>query len=239
MGNDTNWRIREMDTELRHTLVQYHGGGYDGCFWEWNYFYIDHDGEFHDVASSGRAGCSTAEDAETMLAENRNHTYTYDITDPAAIAEFCRESVPPHVRDVLQWMNNNDVPFYTACAECGQVIKWAEDIVLEGWHGCGGIASTADTLLCTDCHSTGQCFICGEYVGQSGFGYERDTDDCSESVQYALNEWDEDNGLACQWCWEQERDSLIADEQADLLSASLATGTPDLFSDEMRWFWGV
>lgn len=25
-------------------LVQYQGGGYDGCIWEWNYFYIDKQG---------------------------------------------------------------------------------------------------------------------------------------------------------------------------------------------------
>ena len=229
--------------EPRHTLVQYPGGGYDGCFWEWNYFYIDHDGEFHDIQSSGRAGCTTAEDAGALLAEEHTlgirpqNYYTYDITNAADIAEFSRESNAVHIKGVLQWMNENDVSFYTACTECGTTVECAEDLVLEDWHGCGGIASTADTLLCEDCYSMGVCFVCGEYCGKDIYDYEQDLDDCSESLQYALNDWIEDNVPACQWCWEAERDSLIADEQADLLAISLATGTPDLFSDEMRWFW--
>lgn len=41
-------------------LCQYQGGGYDGCFWEWNYFYIDKQGGFHNIAASGRAGRSMA-----------------------------------------------------------------------------------------------------------------------------------------------------------------------------------
>ena len=42
------------------TIVQYKGGGYDGCFWEWNYAYYDRNGVFHSLYHSGRSGCPTS-----------------------------------------------------------------------------------------------------------------------------------------------------------------------------------
>lgn len=230
-----------MKTELRHTLVQYQGGGYDGCIWEWNYFYIDHDREFHNIQSSGYAGCTTTEQAEALLAENSEHTYTYDVTDPAAIAEFSRESAAPHILGVLQWMNDNDIPFYTACTECARVIEWAEDLILENWHGCGGIASTADTLLCTDCHSGRVCECCNEYVGADDLDqldprYENG-DDRTYQDKAAERLLDDGYDAVCSCCLEGEANNIELEERADMLSAFLATGMPDLFSDEMRWFW--
>ena len=35
-----------------NTIVQYKGGGYDGCFWEHNYDYFDGEGHFHCIGSA-------------------------------------------------------------------------------------------------------------------------------------------------------------------------------------------
>lgn len=238
-----------MKTKLRHTLVQYQGGGYDGCFWEWNFFYIDAEGEFHDIQSSGRAGCSTAEQADKLLAEEANASiddydgppiHTYDITKTDDIETFSSESNAVHVLDVLKWFNwynDPDIEFFAICTECNENIF--EDGTLEDYHGCGGIAMTADALICPDCYSMGTCGCCNEYVGQSGLEFEQDIDDCSENTIELLAEFVEDDGPACQDCWENERNSLIIDEHAELLSTSLATGTPDMFDNDMRWFWGA
>ncbi len=236
-----------MKTKLRHTLVQYHGGGYDGCIWEWNFFYIDAEGEFHCIEATGHAGCDTAEKADALLALEANSPiddydgppiHTYDVMMVEDIESFAKESNAIHVLNVLVWFdhyNDPDIEFFAICTECNECIF--EDGILEDWRGCGGIAITADALLCSDCYSTGMCGVCNEYVGQSGFKFEQDLDDCSEAIQNELHDWDEQHGPLCQDCWENKRDSLIADEQGDLLSLSLATGTPGLFSDEMRWLW--
>lgn len=234
-----------MKTKLRHTLVQYHGGGYDGCFWEWNFFYIDAEGEFHCIEATGRAGCDTAEKADAMLADDDGHVYAYDVTHDYEIAAFAKESNAVHVLGVLNWFNEyntyspENIEFFAICTECGGHITWGNDgeAMLESWHGCGGIASTADDLLCSDCYSMGTCGVCNEYVGQSAFEFEQDVDDCSPETIEILADFVEDDGPACQWCWENERDSLINSEHGDMLSVSLATGAPDLFSDEMNWFW--
>ncbi len=242
-----------MKTEIRHTLVKYPGGGYDGCTWEWNFFYVDADGEFHCIEATGHAGCDTTEKADAMLSLEANTPidgydgppiHTYDVVDTMQVEAFAKESNAVHVLDVFNWFMGNDVDedlfdFFMICTECGERITEDGEGELEGWHGCGGIELTADALLCQECHSRGVCYDCGEYVGQSGFEFEQDVDNCSEVIQSQLIGWIEDDGPVCEDCWTNERDSLIAAEQQELLSLSLATGTPDLFGDDMRWFWAV
>ena len=223
----------------KNILVQYQGGGYDGCIWEWNFFYIDKQGDFHDVYSSGCAGIKTAAGLH-VLDTDEDDVYVYNLSDVKAIETLNKEANACNVAGVLKWFEDNpqeDVEFFAVCSECNETITDYSDVCLENWHGCGGIASTADALLCSECRCNGSCGVCGEYVGSDGFDYEQDTDDCSDAIKEQLIEWDENNGPACQWCWEAERDQLIKDEREEMLQVSLATGTPDLFSDAMRWFW--
>ena len=112
-----------MKTKLRHTLVQYHGGGYEGCFWEWNFFYIDADGDFHCIEATGHAGCKNANQADDMLADDgeKEYTYTYDVMDIEQIKEFAKEANGVHVLDVLSWFNqynDPDIEFLAVCIEC-------------------------------------------------------------------------------------------------------------------------
>ena len=52
-----------INQELKpNTIIQYKGGGYDGCWWEWNYAYISSDRVFNSIWHSGRKGCETAQD---------------------------------------------------------------------------------------------------------------------------------------------------------------------------------
>ncbi len=60
----------------QNSLVAYKGGGYDGCIWEWNYVFIDEKGEFHDIYSSGVAGCKTYDKLKKLYAE---HPEDFDI----------------------------------------------------------------------------------------------------------------------------------------------------------------
>lgn len=51
----------------KNLLVQYKGGSYDGCHWEWNYFLFDSVGVFYDIASSGCNGIDNEEEARELL----------------------------------------------------------------------------------------------------------------------------------------------------------------------------
>lgn len=222
-------------------LVQYKGGGYSGCFWEWNYFYIDKDGGFHDVFSSGRAGIKTLEDAKKEV--EKEEPFIYNMGVEAEIKSFVAESNAVNVTGVLQFFEDNadlGVEFFVVCSECGCHITDQDNIRLENWHGCGGIATTADVLLCYECHASGVCQCCNEYVGEEDTlcldsdGFDLDDDYKNKAVKQMKKDGYTD---VCSGCLEYQADLIEQEDHQDMLFASLCTGKPDFFSEEMRWFW--
>lgn len=142
-----------------NVLVQYQGGGYDGCFWEWNYFYIDKQGTFHNIQASGYRGIDSLPDALELIEQDKDSTYIYDMSNEQDIETFSKECNSVHVTGVLQWFEDNSdtgVEFFAVCSACGCQISDCSDIVLEG-----------DILLCYECFSVGQCPCCESYVGDT------------------------------------------------------------------------
>ena len=116
-------------------LVQYQGGGYSGCIWEWNYFYIDKQGTFHDIQSSGCAGIESLVAAQELIRQDKTHTYIYDLNNEQDIEAFSNESHPVHVSGVLQWFgdyNDVDIEFFAVCSECGGYLSDPCDLMIEG-----------------------------------------------------------------------------------------------------------
>lgn len=232
-----------MNTNI---LVQYDGGGYDGCIWEWNFFYIDTDGVFHDIASSGTGGIDNQEKAIELIENGgnsfSNRVFVYCLDNEEEMRSFATESACPHVLGVIRWFNDYNSPDaepFAICSECGCKIEDADEIRLIDWHGCGGIMSTADNLLCYECYACGICGCCDEYVGTDDLIYlggEYSFDD--EIMNKAAREMlDDGYSGVCQDCIGEKAGQMEEEDHEDLLWASLVTGQPDLFSDEMRWFW--
>ena len=238
---------------MKNTLVQYQGGGYSGCFWEWNYFFLDKDGAFHDVWSSGRDGIGTAEQAKDLF-ECKTlgiSFFTYDLTDDEAIEEFSRECNVVNITGVLQWFEDNPqdgIEFFVLCSECGGRQTDMSELSLEEWHGCGGIQSTADKLICLECHSMGTCGCCNEYVGSDDLiylnnegkwnqGSERFEDEHKNKAAVSMLE--DGYSDVCSGCLDWKAEQVETEEHEDIVHASFMTGKPDMFSDEMRWFWGT
>ena len=200
-------------------LVQYDGGGYSGCFWEWNYFYIDKDGKFHDIQSSGIGGITTRL-AAMLLIDNdgndfSNKVYVYSLDSEKDMKAFVTECNPHHILGVVRWFgehNDPDIELLAICSQCGQKISDQDDIPIEG----GGI-------ICPDCHSAGWCACCDEYVGPG----------CIKEVD-AEEYGHEHICLACEQYHDLEKQN---EERRALRFQSLCTGKPDMFSDEMRWHW--
>lgn len=209
----------------KNILVQYDGGGYDGCIWEWNYFYIDTDGKFNDVSSSGTGGIDNLRDATELVEKGKNsfsnRVFVYCLDNEEEMRAFATETACPHVQGVIRWFNNYNSPDaepFAICSACGCEIEDADEIQLTDIHGCGGIMSTADTLLCSECYSSGLCYCCSEYT---------------KDLQEYEEEW------LCEYCIEDAKRQKEEEEHDELLWTSMAMGKPDLFSDEMRWFWNV
>lgn len=161
---------------IRNILVQYKGGGYDGCFWEWNFFVFDGRGKFHDIASSGRRAIKTAEEAEALLSKKPKHDfddgyYKFNLTSKKSMAEFAEETNPRLVDVVATKLSKLfKKPLVSfECDECGA------DVELDGgdyprmfhdphnYSGNGGVGIIQYGKLCEDCYLNHSCGYCGEF----------------------------------------------------------------------------
>ena len=158
------------------------------------------------------------------LLENNGNSFStqvfvYCLDKEEDMKSFAAESACPHVLGVIRWFNEYNSPDaepFAICSACSGKIADADEIHLIDIHGCGGIESTADNLICNECYNSNICSCCNEY----------ETD---------LHKYEEE--WLCASCIEEAEDQKGREDQEELLWASLATGKPDLFSDEMRWFW--
>jgi len=174
-----------------NTIVEYEGGGYDGCIWEYNYAYIDKDGEFHDILSTGCRGCEDREALDKFVTDPHNIAYknfTFYTLDSVEVRDrFADECC---IRGVLccgQYLAEHiieDVALTVRCSECGERAD-ASDATGENYAGCGGVMIEAKSVICESCHSVGSCTYCGEYVGK----------------EYMADPETTDNGY-CKWCEE-------------------------------------
>lgn len=233
---------------MKNILVQYQGGGYSGCYWEWNYFFLDANGVFCDITSSGDAGIETALQAKELLesgiqvgdhkwtiAAECGSFYIYDMTDDKAIKEFSRECNAVHVIGVLQWFEDNPqdgIEFFAQCSECGCQQTDMDELIVE-----------ADKILCSECHSMGICGCCSDYVGETNIialhQVEADSEwmqECKAAIQELI---DDGYGAVCHYCLDDKVEELDRANKDDMLWASRTTGVPDMFSAAMRWFWGT
>lgn len=129
-------------TLVTDTLVCYQGGGYDGCFWEWNYAFLDKTGKFHDLMSSGRNGCETE---EALIANMGDAKYgEYELIPMSNIKKFIDEYATISVQEVIRKLNTEhgfSISLY--CCECGQEFTDMDDIITE---------HKSDIFHCTSCY---------------------------------------------------------------------------------------
>jgi hypothetical protein len=214
---------------LTNVLVQYQGGGYDGCIWEWNFFYIDVDGKFHDILSSGADGITIQKKADWLLAEEQDTTYIYDLANADQLGNFAMNTHGSLVKGIVKWFEENMpdamiMPF-GVCKVCESRLD-AESMQIED----------AD-IICEDCYCSGSCCECGEFVGENNLNWCIPDDVEPKNVQFYEQIFaDENTNLPlCDYCL----DSLVAEKRdayrIELKHQALLTGDPDLFSEEMRW----
>lgn len=138
--------------KLENVLIQYQGGGYDGCMWEWNYCLFDKDGKFHDIFSSGCMGCKTEDAIKKHLeVEPEAHWFIVPIIQKS-LTEFADKSNAMHVREIAKWLSSHgiNVPVIGHCTHCKKLI-YVKDAILGNWYSDGGITYTAHDLICESC----------------------------------------------------------------------------------------
>lgn len=191
-------------TELpKHSVVAYHGGGYEGCFWEWNFAYVDQDGEFHDIYSSGYAGIHDGEELLDKL-NGRPHEFDiYDMSDESERDRLADEESVWNAGRVAGYFEENDfgVKITLKCDCCEHRVR-AEGCHAEGLHGAGGLHVEAGEIICPDCHNAHTCWYCGEFYNDDLVHHY--DDDEGNKVEL--------NGQACEWCASRIKEGEKEDE---------------------------
>lgn len=163
---------------MKNILVEYKGGGYSGCIWEWNYCLVDKKGNFHDIYSSGIDGindvATLAGYLQTM--ENKKDFYIYNFSNKADLKDFADNSAIQNVLMVAKWLGEKDflseniisgseIPLICSC--CGSDTDYDEIDVTEGdYRGDGGIGIQYMSITCYNCVSMYSCSYCDEYMGE-------------------------------------------------------------------------
>ena len=142
-------------TKLPVSIVIFKGGGYDGCFWEWNALILDKEGISPDSVLSGYKGKEFKSQVEkeglyyTIRDYNREQ---YRDTSKAFIIKTGKqwelankEFNKGFIRDIARAA---DLP--CSCDKCGRW-KDADYIYHTGYKGNGGIGVEYDDNHCEDC----------------------------------------------------------------------------------------
>ena len=207
-------------------IVFYHGGGFEGCFWEPNSFYVTPDGKIKNVYSSGRdglfgwamhddmgGGCgkripiddSDIEEAwENILDPEWQGLCSVSVYDEKEVDETVSDWRGDLVHRTLSAVSqDNEMPesmrdkMMMPCHRCGEKFHVTELVPDEETrHGCGGIATVVNDMCCDDCSNKIYCNHCGKWEYPC-----RIYDECFNSGDHA-------GGLSevCQVCFDTEKE---------------------------------
>ena len=172
---------------MKNTLVQYRGGGYDGCFWEWNFAYFDEQGKFLDVHSTGRSGLPAENQIRAAISEQIEHVYLYDLSTEAGMNEVDSEIHAGLVVSIAKFLDQElYYEMLVRCDECENDFTH-DEIEQVDLQGDGGIVYSYHGKVCYECHSMNQCEGCYEYTpGENNLVYFEDTPE-QEGGQFCVH----------------------------------------------------
>ena len=118
-----------------NTIYQYQGGGYEGCYWEWNMAMVLN-GEFHSLYASGRKGAKTREELESRIEVLRKewgvkeNIYMTDLTseeDKIELAKECSQSLQmgclPLANSIMEEEGVlEELRVFFICDDCGEKV---------------------------------------------------------------------------------------------------------------------
>lgn len=185
-----------MTKSIKNILVQYKGGGYDGCYWEWNYFMFNSRGHFINLKSTGVNGVKTRQEA-IDLTKNGNSVYRYKLDSKKNLREFVRETNESDVVEIGGMVNDrtakNALKIEVECPDCGDLIKLSKkendnypQLIHTSERGNGGIGLIFSGYICSDCYCNNTCGYCGEFIGREEL-YKTESGYCKSCDQVESN----------------------------------------------------
>lgn len=170
-----------------NSLVVYEGGGYDGCFWEFNAFIKDKEGLYHNLYTTGTNGLRDTQLNDEYLSTHftdNNLSYEFiDLDNEEEILEYTKRANASLVIEFGTKTNQiynklyNKTPMVIKCPMCLSIEPiYDENVIGIGLQHNGGISYTSKDVICMNCYSEHTCGYCGEfhedindmYLGEDG-----------------------------------------------------------------------
>jgi hypothetical protein len=208
-------RITKVNPDIMKagTLVVYKGGGYDGCFWEYNTFLVTDVDEIVDVHSSGTQGVwnrgfrwggdKPEFDFDNLLRAVDEPDMAADLNTEIGRKEIngyigCYAlAVARKLEELEEEDENRDVYHVEIkCCECGNYFDSTEELSTDSGydHGNGGVGIENDHVVCHDCFTSTQCDGCHDRY--------KEGEGTSTS-----------NGTYCKWCIDQARKKFSDEDE--------------------------
>jgi hypothetical protein len=168
---------------MKNFLIQYKGGGYDGCIWEWNFFLYDNEGKFHNLMSTGSLGIK--DEAQALKVVNNSYPYDYgtkfgyNLENDDGINEFQKENnegIVVYIVNLVNKLYKKNLMWWE-CDFCHK--KVYDGGTACGYVEAGGIVLKATEKICDDCSIINCCSHCGEYF--SNLNEDGICENCEES----------------------------------------------------------
>lgn len=203
--------------ELKGCFVQYQGGGYEGCIWEYNYCYIDSKGNFHDIGSSGSMGAKNIEQLLNRISEANedfdviNLMEDFDENKIKELDKYVDENSIDGVFYVNKWFlehlskiePESKFPGFTAiCNWCNERHN-VEFMEPTSPQGAGGIVTINTEFICEDCWGIYSCGYCGELWNKDMIKYDKDGYIVS-GPEFMYKDLGDKNDGHCSYCLEIE-----------------------------------
>lgn len=199
-NNDFN--EKNILKKLNNCFIQYRGGGYSGCFWEWNFFIVKNK-EFLNIFNSGHAGIKNINDLVKYISNRKDTMYITQIPFnknkkiKKQFSEHIIKEVSETYHELIFFKSDNSLyhhDFYYICGICNNDIIEHENFVnsidLGYYKGDGGIGINATKQhICLDCERENSCNNCGEFLR---YGYD------DQSYEKTLND---NNDEICPYCY--------------------------------------
>jgi hypothetical protein len=156
---------------MKNKLMVYQGGGYDGCFWEWNAGYFDDEGQWRSLRASGHAGIKDhdLDKALAMAKQLKAGTEKGDLIPLSAVKKlraFNESYAPQLVVHVVEALHGEltDCKAVVTCDDCGEIIPADElgSVRFVDFRSNGGCSYNPTKKLCDDCFNGKVCQDCCE-----------------------------------------------------------------------------
>lgn len=136
-----------MKRFAKNAVICYKGGGYDGCYMEYNYAFISENGEFHDLFSSGDRGCKTL---QALKKSKYADPEVYDISTEEGKKALVEIISYRHIVAVSVALEVLGILLKMSCDTCSKVGDIV-DMYPCGETGGGGVTIIPSAMVCSDC----------------------------------------------------------------------------------------